>query len=106
LAGAVISGLAVWSDAGRTADLRREDVIAAAVDVVQVGLRPAARRLAPGEIGTVKQQQFDYLGRLRNANRVTNDDKRDHYWLAMQGGHVYLTPLGRYFWQLSDRKLL
>ena len=64
------------------------------------------RPLPPGTVGTLKQQQFDYLGRLRNANLVTNDGQRDHFWLAMQCGEVYLTPLGRYFWRLAARKLL
>lgn len=64
------------------------------------------RPLPPGVAGTPDQQQFDYLGRLRNANLVTSDDKREHYWLAMEGGHVYLTPLGRYFWRLASRGVL
>lgn len=64
------------------------------------------RPFPTGELGTEQQQQFDYLGRLRNANLVTTDDRQDHYWAAMNGGDVYLTPLGRYFWSLADRKLL
>jgi hypothetical protein len=53
--------------------------------------------------GTVLQQQFDYLGRLRNANLVTTDNRRDHYWTAMENGSVYLTPLGQYFWRLASK---
>jgi hypothetical protein len=53
--------------------------------------------------GTVQQQQFDYLGRLRNANLVTTDNRRDHYWTAMESGSVYLTPLGQYFWRLASK---
>ncbi|MEX2553527.1 MAG: caspase family protein [Actinomycetota bacterium] len=64
------------------------------------------RPLADGEAGTFEQQQFDYLGRLRNANLVTTDNRRDHYWVAMENGFVYLTSLGRYFWRLASRGLL
>ncbi len=64
------------------------------------------RPLARTEDGTPKQQQFDYMGRLRNANLVTTDGRRDHYWVAMEGGYVYLTPLGRYFWGLATRGVL
>jgi len=63
----------------------------------------AGRPLPPGTGGTFEQQEFDYAGRLRNANLVTTDDRRDHYWVAMESGHVYLTPLGRYFWDLANR---
>ncbi|MBL7260662.1 caspase family protein [Paractinoplanes lichenicola] len=61
------------------------------------------RPLPAGEPGTVEQQQFDYVGRLRNANLITTDDKRDHYWVAMESGYVYLTMLGRYFWRLASQ---
>ena len=64
------------------------------------------RPLPPGNTGTPEQRQFDYVGRLRNANLVTTDGGRDHYWVAMESGHVYLTPLGRYFWRLASRGLL
>ncbi|ATW51444.1 caspase family protein [Streptomyces peucetius] len=64
------------------------------------------RPLQPGNPGTPEQQQFDYLGRLRNANLVTTDDRRDHYWVAMESGCVYLTPLGRYFWSLAKQGVL
>jgi len=64
------------------------------------------RPLPAGNPGTTEQQQFDYLARLRNANLVTTDDKRDHYWVAMESKHVYLTGLGRYFWRLAKRELL
>jgi hypothetical protein len=64
------------------------------------------RPFPPGAVGTVEQQEFDYLGRLRNANLVTNDGQRDHFWVAMEGGEVYLTALGRYFWRLAAQELL
>jgi Caspase domain len=76
----------------------------------RVRLTPAhegeGRPLPPGVPGTPEQQQFDYFGRLRNANLVTTDGRRDHYWVAMEGGEVYLTPLGRYFWKLAKRGVL
>ncbi len=64
------------------------------------------RPLPPGESGTPEQQQFDYFSWLRNANLVTTDDRRDHYWVAMESGYVYLTPLGRYFWKLAKQGVL
>ncbi|MGW0631006.1 caspase family protein [Streptomyces sp. NPDC002758] len=64
------------------------------------------RPMPPGVPGTPEQQQFDYLGRLRNANLVTTDGQRDHYWVAMESGEVYLTAMGRYFWNLAKRKVL
>jgi len=76
----------------------------------RVQLTPAhegeGRPLARTEDGTSEQQQFDYMGRLRNANLVTTDGRRDHYWVAMQSGYVYLTPLRRYFWGLAKRGVL
>jgi hypothetical protein len=64
------------------------------------------RPLARSEDGTLEQRQFDYFGRLRNAGLVTTDNRRDHYWVAMESGYVYLTPLGRYFWRLAKRGAL
>jgi hypothetical protein len=64
------------------------------------------RPLPPGNTGTPEQEEFDYVGRLRNANLATTDNRRDHYWVAMESGYVYLTGLGRYFWRLADRGLL
>lgn len=64
------------------------------------------RPLPPGDAGTPEQQEFDYVGRLRNANLVTTDNERPHYWVATESGHVYLTGLGRYFWRLADRGIL
>ncbi len=64
------------------------------------------RPLARTEDGTTAQQQFDYMGRLRNANLVTTEGRRDHYWVAMESGYVELTPLGRYFWGLAGRGVL
>lgn len=64
------------------------------------------RPLPPGQAGTSEQQQFDYFGRLRNANLVTTDEGKAHYWVAMEGGDVYLTQLGRYFWKRAKRGVL
>jgi hypothetical protein len=64
------------------------------------------RPLASEEAGTAEQRQFDYLGRLRNANLVTSDGDKAFYWVAMEGGEVYLTSLGRYFWNLARRGVL
>lgn len=76
----------------------------------RVQLTPAhegeGRPLARPEDGTPEQQQFDYLGQLRNANLVTTDGGRAHYWVAMESGYVYLTPLGRCFWGLANRGVL
>jgi hypothetical protein len=64
------------------------------------------RPLPTSESGTREQQEFDYVGRLRNANLVTTENRRDHYWVAMESGDVYLTGLGRYFWRMAARGLL
>lgn len=76
----------------------------------RVQLTPAhegeGRPLPSGQTGTFEQQQFDYFGRLRNANLVTTDNRQDHYWVAMQSGYIYLTPLGRYFWRLAKQRIL
>ena len=64
------------------------------------------RPLARSADGTPEQQQFDYFGRLRNAGLVTTDGGKDHYWVAMDSGYVYLTALGRYFWRLAKRGAL
>jgi hypothetical protein len=76
----------------------------------RVRLSPAhegeGRPLGPADQGTKEQQQFDYFGRLRNVNLVTTDGGRAHYWVAKEGGDVYLTMLGRYFWSLAARGVL
>jgi len=59
------------------------------------------RPLPTEDVGTPEQRQFDYLGRLRNANLATSDENRAFYWVALEGGYVYLTPLGQYFWRLA-----
>ncbi len=64
------------------------------------------RPLSSSELGTPQQQEFDYVARLRNANLVTTDGRRDHYWVAMENGYVYLTGLGQYFWRLAAQDLL
>ncbi|TQS45210.1 caspase family protein [Cryptosporangium phraense] len=64
------------------------------------------RPFPPGLTGTAEQQQFDYFGRLRNANLLTTDEGRALYWVALEGGEVYLTPIGQYFWDLARRDAL
>lgn len=64
------------------------------------------RPLPSENAGTFEQRQFDYLGRLRNANLVTSDGHKAFYWVAMESGEVYLTSLGRYFWNLAKRGVL
>ncbi|MFJ6782878.1 caspase domain-containing protein [Streptomyces yangpuensis] len=79
-------------------------------DTSRIRLSPAhegdGRPFPPGVTGTPEQQEFDYLARLRNANLVTTDGHRDHYWVAMESGEVFLTPMGRYFWNLAKRRVL
>jgi hypothetical protein len=76
----------------------------------RVRLSPAhegeGRPLPSGQKGTPEQQEFDYLGRLRNAGLVATDDELAHYWVAMESKEVYLTSLGRYFWALAARGVL
>ena len=64
------------------------------------------RPLPPDELGTPQQQVFDYVGRLRNAGLATTVGARPHFWVAQEGGYVYLTSLGRYFWSLVFRGVL
>lgn len=56
-------------------------------------------RPLPAGAGTQEQQDFDYFKKLRNAGLLTTDDEEDHYWVALNSGYVFLTPLGRYFWE-------
>jgi hypothetical protein len=81
-----------------------------ATATARVRLSPAhegeGRPLGPEDPGTPEQQQFDYLGQLRNANLVTTDGGRAHYWVALESGEVYLTRLGQYFWSLANRGVL
>lgn len=63
-------------------------------------------RPIPLGTGTVEQQAYDYFKRLRNAGLVATDNDEDHYWVAMHSHDVYLTPLGKYFWDLASRKRL
>jgi hypothetical protein len=60
----------------------------------------AGRFLLSSGSGKFGQQEFDDVGRLRNVNLVTTDDRRDHYWVAVGNSHVYPTGL-RYFWGLA-----
>jgi hypothetical protein len=95
-----------WLDVGLLRQLPQHFPTADA----RVQLTPAhegeGRPLARTENGTLEQQQFDCMGRLRNANLVTTDGRRDHYWVAMESGYVSLTSLGRYFWKLAKRGVL
>ncbi len=95
-----------WLDPGLLRKLPRHFLTAEA----RVRLSPAhegeGRPLPEGQIGTHEQQEFDYLGRLRNAGLVTTDGELPHYWVAIQGKDVYLTKLGQYFWGLADRGVL
>jgi Caspase domain len=52
---------------------------------------------------TLKQSQFDYLGQLRNASLAIGDGGRTFYDLAMNGGTIHLTPVGKHFWRLAAR---
>jgi len=95
-----------WLDAALLRELPRHFSAAEA----RIRLSPAhegeGRPLLPGQRGTSEQQEFDYLGRLRNAGLVATDNELAHYWVAMQSREVYLTALGRYFWALAKRSVL
>jgi Caspase domain len=64
------------------------------------------RPFPPGVLGTPEQQAFDYFKKLRNAGLLTTDNDEDHYFVAMNSREVYLTPLGRYFWDRAKRQQL
>jgi len=59
------------------------------------------RPIPPGVSLTVEQEVFDYFKQLRNASLLTTDNNKDLYFVALDSEDVYLTPLGRYFWQLA-----
>ena len=47
---------------------------------------------------------FKKFVKLRNARLLTTENKEDLYWVAMKSLHVWLTPMGRYYWRLADKK--
>lgn len=60
--------------------------------------------------GTAKQIELDHLKAYRDAHLVVSDDGRDFYFLCTdtvrERKSVSLTPLGRYFWELTNAGLL
>ena len=64
-------------------------------------------RLAPSYEYTRKSAKpehvelFDKFKLLRNARLVTTEGDMDLYFAALKKKSVYLTPLGRYYWQLA-----
>lgn len=60
-----------------------------------------ARPIPAGAQPTAEQQAFDYFKDLRNAGLLTTDGNKDLYFVALDSGDVYLTALGRYFWNLA-----
>jgi hypothetical protein len=58
-----------------------------------------------------QQKLMDYYNRLRKAGLVETTDDKDLFWTVMasidepgKGHAVKLTPLGRYYWELSSRQ--
>ena len=64
------------------------------------------RPVPAGQQPTEQQRQFDYFKELRNAGLLTTVDSKDLYFVAMESGHVSLTPIGKYFWDLASQKRL
>ncbi len=62
------------------------------------GVRP----IPAGVASTAEQQAFDYFKELRNAGLLTTDGNKDLYFVALDSEDVYLTPLGRYLWNLAE----
>jgi len=66
------------------------------------GIRP----VPPGQALTPEQEAFDYFKALRNAGLLTTENEKDLYFVALDSQDVYLTALGRYFYNLAkDGKL-
>lgn len=59
------------------------------------------RPIPSGGKPTPEQAAFDYFKELRNASLLTTDNSKDLYFVALASEDVYLTRLGRYFWQLA-----
>jgi hypothetical protein len=62
------------------------------------GVRP----IPAGVPATLEQQAFDYFKELRNAGLLATDGSKDLYFVALDSEDVYLTALGRYFWNLAN----
>jgi hypothetical protein len=60
------------------------------------------RPIPAGQEPTAEQKVFDYFKRLRNAGLLTSDNDKDLYFAAMDSSAVFLTALGRHFWQLAS----
>jgi len=56
-----------------------------------------------GQHGTEKQQAFDRFKVLRDAGLLRIEGEQDLYFAATNGGEVFLTPFGEYFWELADQ---
>ncbi len=65
-----------------------------------------SRPVPVGHQSTEKQRQFDYFKELRNAGLLATDDSKDLYFVAIESGEVFLTHIGRYFWDLASQRLL
>ncbi len=59
------------------------------------------RPIPAGAQPTTEQQAFNYFKDLRNAGLLTTDANKDLYFVALGSEGVYLTALGRYFWNLA-----
>jgi hypothetical protein len=60
------------------------------------------RPIPAGQEPTAEQKVFDYFKRLRNAGLLTSDNDKDLYFAAMDSSAVFLTALGRHFWELAS----
>jgi Caspase domain len=90
-----------WIDPGL---LRRLPQYFASADA-RYTMSPAhegTRPIPPGVKATAEQEAFDYFKELRNAGLLTTDNSKDLYFVALDSEDVYLTRLGRYFWQLAS----
>jgi hypothetical protein len=45
---------------------------------------------------------FDKLKILRNARLLTTEENKDLYFVALESQHVWLTPLGQFYWRLAE----
>jgi hypothetical protein len=44
---------------------------------------------------------FEKFKVLRNARLLTTDENKDLFFIALESGRVWLTPLGQFYWQLA-----
>lgn len=50
--------------------------------------------------------KYDKFKILRNARLLLTQDNKDLYFIALESGHVRLSPLGQFYWQLArDRRI-